>query len=121
MPARRKQTALGRAPGKGRDGATLASLEHIEHWCRRAEKAGVDVEEWYREGIEKLHFLAQRPITRSDIDEMGSIEEAMRLGLEEAGNPEEYEGKSLIPAKFKLYDLQWRTAEHRANVLVEWQ
>jgi hypothetical protein len=116
MPAHRKSTVLGRSPGRDRAGATLASMEAIERWCRLAEQAGLNVNQWYRDGIVKLQSLARRPITRADIDEMAEVQEAMQIGFDEAG----INSDGLIPHNYKLYDLQWRTAEHRANVLVEW-
>ena len=118
MPAPRKRTVLGRAPGRDRGGHVLAELEPQELWVRRAESAGLNTDEWYREAIAKLHELSRRPITRRHIDEMQEVEDAMRFGLEQAGIPETFKDKPLIPNRYKLYDLLWRTLENRG--MVEW-
>ncbi len=109
---------IGRGKGQDRAGNTLAEQERVERYIRLAEAAGMDLDEclWYREAIEKLYELATPPITRDDIDEMAAVQSAMAYGLDEAGIPDTYEGKPLVPDKYRLYDLQWRHDEHVRKV-----
>jgi hypothetical protein len=114
VPAPRERTVMGRGKGLDRAGNTLAEYERIEAHLRRAESAGLDLEEcpWYREGIEALYDLAKPPVMRDDIDQMASVQSAMEFGLDEAGLAHTYDGMALVPDKHRLYDLQWRVNDH---------
>lgn len=113
MPTRRIPRSEGIRDSAGR--ITAAERERFamaDDYCTKAEMAGLDTSEWYREAMEDLVKLKEScngiPTTAIVMRMFRDCVTPIELGLEEAG----VNSDGLVPQLPALYDLMIRTQDN---------